>query len=662
MWKILFDRSLTRRNALAVARRNLSRPGLEELEQRLVPSVPTPSHVVLVIEENHSYNEIIGSSSAPYINSLASQGALMTQSFAVEHPSQPNYLDLFSGSNQGVTNDTTPPQGSPYSTPDFGGELIKAGLTFGGFSEDLPSVGYTGSSFNNYVRKHNPWVDFSDVPSTDNLPFSSFPSNFSTLPTVSIVVPNLQDDMHDGTIQQGDTWLKNNIDAYVQWAKTHNSLLIVTWDENDGTQNNQIPTIFVGPMVANGQYAETINHFNVLRTIEDMYGLSHAGASATAAPISDIWASTATPPTISSISAGPNSVVATTTALSATATDPNPGATITSYTWSVLNGPSGVTFDSNNGKSTGNNVTATFTQAGSYTFQVTVADSLGASNTTTVAVTVQQTLTHVTVTPANAEVPDGTTKQFTATALDQFGNALTTQPSFSWSLAAGAAGTIDPASGIYTAPASGVGADTVRATTGGVTGTTAVTHAQPPTVTQPASAVLSSTGTTANLSALATDPNPNASITKYTWSVSGPSGVTFSSNNGTSTGNNATATFTQIGTYNFTVTVTDSLGLTSTSTVNLGVGQVLTTISISPSSATVHSGRTMQFTASALDQFNNAMTVPISWMIVSGPSNGMGTISSSGLYTAPTHENGTVTIEAFDGSVFGTATITLRKH
>src|SRR5438445_12766885 len=88
------------------------RPVLEPLEDRAVPtstiSLPTPSHVVIVIEENHSFADIIGSPSAPYINSLAQQGALMTQSFAVEHPSQPNYLDLFSGSNQGVTDNSVP--------------------------------------------------------------------------------------------------------------------------------------------------------------------------------------------------------------------------------------------------------------------------------------------------------------------------------------------------------------------------------------------------------------------------------------------------------------------------------------------------------------------------------------------------------------------------
>src|SRR5437762_8336262 len=91
--------------------------------------LPTPSHVVVVMEENHSYNEIIGSSSAPYINSLANSGALFTQSFAVTHPSEPNYLAFFSGSTQGITDDSCP---HTFGPPDLGGELIQAGLTFGG--------------------------------------------------------------------------------------------------------------------------------------------------------------------------------------------------------------------------------------------------------------------------------------------------------------------------------------------------------------------------------------------------------------------------------------------------------------------------------------------------------------------------------------------------
>src|SRR5205085_1392058 len=108
---------------------------------------------------------------------------------------------------------------------------------------------------------------------------------------------NLDHDMHDGTIQQGDQWLQNNIDAYAQWTKANNSLLIVTWDEDDGSQNNQVATFFVGPMVQQGQYSETINHFNMLRTIEDMYGLTYAAQNATATPITATrTTTTASPP------------------------------------------------------------------------------------------------------------------------------------------------------------------------------------------------------------------------------------------------------------------------------------------------------------------------------------------------------------------------------
>src|SRR5262249_42636584 len=148
--------------------------------------------------------------------------------------------------------------------------------SFGGYSEDLPYTGFTGDSYGDYARKHNPWVSFTDLPASLNMPYAGyFPSDYSQLPTVSIVVPNQQNDMHDGTIAQGDAWLQSNLDSYVQWAQTHNSLLIVTWDEDDFSQSNQVPTIFVGPMVQPGQYGEQIDHYSVLRTVEDMYGLPY---------------------------------------------------------------------------------------------------------------------------------------------------------------------------------------------------------------------------------------------------------------------------------------------------------------------------------------------------------------------------------------------------
>ncbi len=253
--------------------------------------LPKPDHIVIVMEENHSSAEIVGSADAPYINSLATQGAVFTNSHAITHPSEPNYLALFSGSTQGLTSDACP---VTYTGANLANELITAGDSFGGYSEDLPAVGsttcYAPNIFNVlYARKHNPWVAFPDLPASVNMPWTSFPSDYSTLPTVSIVVPNQVHDMHSASVQQGDSWLQNNIDGYAQWAKTHNSLLIVTWDEDDSSASNQIATIFVGPMVKPGTYSESINHYTVLRTLEDLYKLPYANNSANATPISDVW-------------------------------------------------------------------------------------------------------------------------------------------------------------------------------------------------------------------------------------------------------------------------------------------------------------------------------------------------------------------------------------
>lgn len=269
--------------------------------------LPRPDHVVIVMEENHSLGTIFGrrNPGVPYLRSLAKQGALFTQSYGVTHPSQPNYLALFSGSTHGSTDDNYI---TPYSFGggDLGGELRAAGLSFAGYCEDMPSAGYTGESYNGYEKKHNPWVDFADVPASASQPLTTFPSwrRLNRLPTVSFVIPTADHNMHDGTPAAADAWLQQHLGAYVTWAQTHNSLLIVQWDEGSGNDNH-IPTLMVGPMVKPGVYAEQINHYNVLRTVEDLYGLGHAGASASAAPISDVWkaAGTAATPSLFSTSA-----------------------------------------------------------------------------------------------------------------------------------------------------------------------------------------------------------------------------------------------------------------------------------------------------------------------------------------------------------------------
>jgi acid phosphatase len=259
-------------------------------------AVPRFDHVVMVVMENKNYNDIIGRpSEAPYLNKLASGGAVFSNSYAISHPSQPNYLALFSGSTQGVTSDNCPQNFK--NVPNLGAELISSGLKFAGYSESMPSAGYTGcGSYYSlgYIRTHNPWADFKNVPAASNLTFASFPGNYSRLPTVSFVIPNLCHDMHYCSRDTGDSWIQRNLGGYATWAQSHNSLLIITWDE-DGTllgvggDNNKVPTIFYGAHLRRGTYTGRTSHYGVLRTVEDMYGLAHAGASASAAPITNVW-------------------------------------------------------------------------------------------------------------------------------------------------------------------------------------------------------------------------------------------------------------------------------------------------------------------------------------------------------------------------------------
>jgi acid phosphatase len=293
--------------------------------------LPVYDHVVIVVEENKDYEQVLDgpgsdTSKAPYINlTLRKEGANLTQMFGEEHNSQGNYFWLFSGSNQGVGfRDGVPDV--PIDAPNLGRALIDSGRSFKGYSEDLPAIGSTDFFWpgarpkdRRYARKHCPWVSFTNVPNgntvadSSNLRFLDFPpdpADFHTLPTVAIVIPNLLNDMHSGKrdkrVATGDAWLKSHLDRYYQWAKTHNSLLVVTWDESDdepghdndarvlglsdpfteltGQQGrnmrNWIPTLIAGAHVKHGDYAEGkgVTHVNILRTLEAMYGLPRSGA------------------------------------------------------------------------------------------------------------------------------------------------------------------------------------------------------------------------------------------------------------------------------------------------------------------------------------------------------------------------------------------------
>ncbi len=256
-------------------------------------AVPAPDHVVVVVMENHAYSQVIGSSNAPYLNSLASGGASLTASYGITHPSQPNYYALFSGSTQGITDDSCVTPGD-LQAPNLASELLDAGQTWASYNESLPAQGDTSCRSGDYAQKHNPWFGFGDVPTDSANTFDQFPTDFSTLPKVSFVTPNLcsdMHDMHDCSVATGDGWLQNNLGAYADWAQSHNSLLVVTFDEDNKLSGNRIPTVLYGQPVKAGSSSDaTYTHYDLLRTLEDLAGLSaHAGNAAGANDITGVW-------------------------------------------------------------------------------------------------------------------------------------------------------------------------------------------------------------------------------------------------------------------------------------------------------------------------------------------------------------------------------------
>jgi len=251
--------------------------------------LPRPDHVVVVIEENRGYKQIMDQSKRDsYIHALARRGMLFTRSHGVTHPSQPNYLALFSGSTQGVISNSCP---HTFDSDNLATALLDKGLSFVSYSESLPVAGDTSCTSGGYQRKHNPLVNWQGtrLPASLNLSFDDFPRDFSRLPSVAFVIPDQDNDMHDGSFEAADEWLRTHIDPYVEWAFKHNSLLILTWDEDNYREDNHIVTLLLGPMVKIGTSDQPINHYNLLRTLLDFYDLPTLGESRDAEPVKGIW-------------------------------------------------------------------------------------------------------------------------------------------------------------------------------------------------------------------------------------------------------------------------------------------------------------------------------------------------------------------------------------
>jgi phospholipase C len=262
---------------------------------------PTPQtqslrldHVFVIVDENKSYSQIVGSTDAPYINSLIKHYALAADYSALFHPSLPNYIALTSGSSHGITDDRGA-LGNEITAVNIADRLEAAGKTWKEYAESMPSPGYAQDS-GAYAVRHDPFMYYKDIAGNVQrarshvVPFTQLAADLrdaATTPDFAFISPNLMNDMHDGPVSAGDKWLAREVPLILQSAAftTTRSVLIVTWDEGSFF-DNQVATIFVGSSVKTGYRSATrYDHYSLLHTIEAAWGLPPLTANDAGAPV-----------------------------------------------------------------------------------------------------------------------------------------------------------------------------------------------------------------------------------------------------------------------------------------------------------------------------------------------------------------------------------------
>jgi hypothetical protein len=238
--------------------------------------VPAFDHVFVIVMENRSFGEIIGSPSAPYINRLLPSAALATSYYAVAHPSLPNYLALTSGTTWNITSDCTT---CWISGANIGDLLENAGSSWKAYEESMPSPCFVGDSYP-YAQKHDPFMYYNDLRNNTArcqshvVPYTQLATDLrstSTTPNYSFITPNMCNDMHDCSVATGDAWLSQQVPQILASPafKTQRSLLALTWDEDDFSGTNKVPLLLLGANVRAGyRGSTTYNHYSLLRTIE----------------------------------------------------------------------------------------------------------------------------------------------------------------------------------------------------------------------------------------------------------------------------------------------------------------------------------------------------------------------------------------------------------
>jgi phosphatidylinositol-3-phosphatase len=254
-------------------------------------AVPRLHRIVVVVMENKSCTDVIGSRDAPYLNRLAARSAFASRSFALTHPSLPNYLGLVGGSTFGITSDCTD---CPVRARNLVDQLEQAHVSWKAYMEGMPAPCFAGAEAGRYVKRHDPFAYFVDVASRPSrcrriVPLGQLDRDLArhALPRFVWITPDLCHDMHDCPVASGDRFLARLVPR-LERAVGPRGAIFVTWDEGVGragccerAAGGQVPLIVTGPAARpHGRSAVAYDHYSLLRTIEDAFGLPHLRGAA----------------------------------------------------------------------------------------------------------------------------------------------------------------------------------------------------------------------------------------------------------------------------------------------------------------------------------------------------------------------------------------------
>ena len=265
--------------------------------------VPRLKHVWVFVLENHSYNEIIGNPQVPFLNRLARRHGVATNYYAVAHPSLPNYLAMISGSVHGCTSNGC---NGNYRGKTLAGQVSRHGLKWRAFIEALPHAGYTGRDSGNYTRHHNPFVYFRSIVRKPRqrariVPFTKFRRSLRHPPNLSFIVPTDQHNMHSGSEDVADTWIRNQVLRVMRSrGYRHHGAIFITWDEAskgdssgccvEGVHGGHQPFIAI---VHNGpthvRLAKRRSAYSLLRTIEAGFRFTYLGHARQVKPLAKFF-------------------------------------------------------------------------------------------------------------------------------------------------------------------------------------------------------------------------------------------------------------------------------------------------------------------------------------------------------------------------------------